>query len=126
MGEQVHRDTATEVGQLRQLVAPEVTIEEYAMDEQCYRSSPLFQITDVSGWSLNLFSFCGWFVPFHELTSLCRCGSVGFPKSLSAILTADLDCFSADLDLDGIRVELAIAGCASFFRHDFSPISKFG
>jgi hypothetical protein len=73
-----------------------------------------------------LVPFCGCFVPFHGLASLCHCGSIGFPEFLGAVLTADLDRSSADLDLNDIGIQLAITGCASSFRHDFSPIPKFG
>jgi hypothetical protein len=125
VGQQIHGDTPPDIGQLRQLVAPEVAIEEYTMDEQCYWSPALFQIVDASRWSLNLLPLCDWFVPFHGLASLCHCGGISFHQFLGAVLAADLDCSSADLDLDDIGAQLAITGCASSFRHDLSPIPKF-
>jgi hypothetical protein len=40
---------------------------------------------------------------------------------LCALSTAHLNRLSTDLDLDNIRVQAAITGGTSSFRHDFSP-----
>src|SRR5215831_20772775 len=91
------------------------------MDKQCYWSLALFHIADAPRRGLNLFSLCDWLVPFHELTSLCRCGSIRFLQFLRAVLAANLDGSSADLNLNDIGVQLAVTSCTSSFRHDFSP-----
>ena len=96
------------------------------MDKQCYRSLALFHIADAPRRGLNLFSLCDWLVPYHGLTSLRRCGSIRFLQFLRAVLAANLDGSSADLDVNDIGVERAVTSCTSSFRHDFSPSRNSG
>jgi hypothetical protein len=53
MCEQIERDIPPNVGQIRQLVTPQIAIEEYAMHEQCDRPAALFRVTDAPGRGLN-------------------------------------------------------------------------
>jgi len=47
----------------------------------------------------------------------CR-GAMRFPQLPRAVVTTDLDGLSADFDLEGISIQLAVASCTSRFNHD--------
>jgi hypothetical protein len=51
---------------------------------------------------------------------------VRFVQLLCAVVAAHLNRFAADLDLDGIRIQLAVASGTSFLNHDISPYPKSG
>jgi conjugal transfer/entry exclusion protein len=43
---------------------------------------------------------------------------IGFLQPVRALVAAHLNCFAADRDSDGARIELAIARRTRFFNHD--------
>ena len=52
-------------------------------------------------------------------------GEVRFIQLLRTLVTAHLDRLAADLYLDGIRVQLAVASGASLLSHDFLQITRY-
>src|SRR5262245_54361529 len=49
-------------------------------------------------------------------------GSLRFLQLFRAFVAADFDDLAADLHLDGVVVELVVAGRAGSFAHDRSPV----
>jgi len=44
-----------------------------------------------------------------------------FVQLLGALLAADFNRLAPDFDLDGIRIQLAVASRTSVFNHDIAP-----
>ena len=68
---------------------------------------------------------CSYSVSVHWLAFPNRCrGSVSSLQLLCAVIAAHLNRLAADLDLDCTGIQRAIAGRASFCRHDLFSLPE--
>src|SRR5215468_364375 len=61
---------------------------------------------------------CNYFVSVHVLTILGRGAPRRFVQFLRALIAAHLNRLAADLDLDGIHIQLAVASRTGFLSHN--------
>jgi hypothetical protein len=105
MRKQVHGYTAPDVGQIRQLMTPQMPVQQHAMHEQRDGSSALFRVANTARRSLYATPGRRGFVLIHgSALPGRRRGGMRLLQPLCALLTAHLDRLAADRDLDGIHV----------------------
>ena len=119
--QQVDRDAAAHVRQLRQLVAPQVPVEQYAVHKQRDRPGARLGVADAARASDDA-APCRHLIGTHRSILLALSRSMRLPQRLRAGLAAHLHRVSADRHRDGVGVELAVAGSAGFCRHDSTSL----
>jgi hypothetical protein len=90
VGEQIDGDTPPNLGQMRKLVAPEMTVKQDAVHKQGDRPLTLLDITNTARWGLNMLSLRETFVLFHGLASPSPRERVRFLQLLRAVRAANL------------------------------------
>src|SRR4029077_3547009 len=119
MREQIHRDAAPEVRQLRELMPPEMAVQQHPMNEERDRPCALFGIADASRSRLDVAPYRRCFGAVHgsRLPRRWR-EALRLLELARTVLAAHLDGLAADLYLDGVCIQLAVASRTGFLSHD--------
>src|SRR5438270_12482303 len=122
MRQEIHRDAAARVGQLRELMAPEMAVQQHPMDEERDRPRALFGVADASRGRLNAVPGRRCSVAVHgSLPPRRRREALRLLEPARAVLAAHLNRLAADLQLDGVCIQLAVASRTGLLCHDTAP-----
>src|SRR5437764_5000080 len=107
------------VGQLRELMAPQMAVQQHPMDEERDRPRALFGVADASRGRLNAVPGRRCSVAVHRSPlPRRRREALRVLELARAVLAAHLNRLTADLHFDGVCIQLAVASRTGLLCHD--------
>ena len=106
---------------MRQLMAPQMSVQQHTVHEQRGRPDTLLRVADAARRGVDA-AANGWRSDpvYGSALPRRRRGGMCLVQPLRTFAAAHLDRLAADRDLDRVRIQLAVASRASFLGHHTS------